>query len=231
MSQMPLAVLDLAPISEGSTARQALQNTIDLAQSAERWGYRRCWVAEHHFVAVASSSPAVLIALIATATNTIRVGSAAVQIGHHTAAAVVEAFGTIDALHPGRIDLGLGRSGQRRAEAVAGKDEPSTPWEPRTIEGTLFPAPFRSAQLILSDRFTAASSMLQLPGAQAPDFDDQLDDLIALIDGKFQTDNGIRLSATPGAGAEVELTVPGHVAFQHHPKRKLSWFRNRFIPR
>src|SRR5690349_24307517 len=79
MSQMPLAVLDLAPISEGSTARQALQNTIDLAQSAERWGYRRCWVAEHHFVAVASSSPAVLIALIATATNTIRVGSAAVR--------------------------------------------------------------------------------------------------------------------------------------------------------
>jgi luciferase family oxidoreductase group 1 len=109
--------LDLSPISEGSTVRRALKNTIDLSQHTERWGYTRYWVAEHHFVAVASSSPAVLIGLIASATEQIRVGSAAVQIGHHTAAAVVEAFGTIDALFPGRIDLGLGRSGQRRAEA------------------------------------------------------------------------------------------------------------------
>ncbi|MDT5183896.1 MAG: hypothetical protein QOJ20_2136 [Mycobacterium sp.] len=136
MSRVPLAVLDLSPISEGSTARQALQNTIDLAQNAEKWGYRRYWVAEHHFVAVASSSPAVLIGLIASATNEIRVGSAAVQVGHHTAAAVVEAFGTIDALYPGRIDLGLGRSGQRRAEAVAGKDDPVAPREPTVVEGT-----------------------------------------------------------------------------------------------
>jgi alkanesulfonate monooxygenase SsuD/methylene tetrahydromethanopterin reductase-like flavin-dependent oxidoreductase (luciferase family) len=89
MSRVPLAVLDLSPISEGSTATQALQNTIDLAQNAERWGYSRYWVAEHHFAAVASSSPAVLIGLIAAATNEIRVGSATVQIGHHTAAAVV----------------------------------------------------------------------------------------------------------------------------------------------
>lgn len=92
MSRVPLAVLDLSPISEGSTARQALQTTIDLAQNVEKWGYRRYWVAEHHFVAVASSSPAVLIGLIAAATKKIRVGSAAVQVGHHTAAAVVEAF-------------------------------------------------------------------------------------------------------------------------------------------
>ena len=89
MSRVLLAVLDLSPISEGSTARQALQTTIDLAQNAEKWGYRRYWVAEHHFVAVASSSSAVLIGLIAAATNKFRVGSAAVQVGHHTAAAVV----------------------------------------------------------------------------------------------------------------------------------------------
>jgi luciferase family oxidoreductase group 1 len=161
MSRVPLAVLDLSPISEGSTARRALKNTIDLAQHTERWGYTRYWVAEHHFVAVASSSPAVLIGLIATATEQIRVRSAAVQIGHHTAAAVVEAFGTIDALFPGRIDLGLGRSGQRRAEAVTGKNEPAPPREPTIVEGILFPAPFRLTPLILSERFAAAATALQ----------------------------------------------------------------------
>jgi alkanesulfonate monooxygenase SsuD/methylene tetrahydromethanopterin reductase-like flavin-dependent oxidoreductase (luciferase family) len=209
MSRVPLAVLDLSPVSEGSTARQSLQNTIDLAQKVEEWGYRRYWVAEHHFVAVASSSPAVLIGLIASATNNIRVGSAAVQVGHHTAAAVVEAFGTIDALYPGRIDLGLGRSGQRRAEAMAGKDEPIAPRQPTVIEGTLFPAPFRSAQLILSERFAAAGSVLQQPGAQAPDFDDQLDYIIALLDGTFETDDGVHLFAIPGEGAQVGLWLFG----------------------
>jgi len=96
---------------------------------------------------------------------------------------VVEAFGTVDALYPGRLDLGLGRSGQRRAEAMAGNDEPVAPRQPTIIEGTLFPTPFRSAQLILSERFAAAGSALQQPGAQAPDFDDQLNDIIALLVG------------------------------------------------
>ena len=88
----PLSVLDLSPISEGGTARLALRNSLDLARSAEAWGYKRYWVAEHHFVGVASSSPAVLVGLIAAATNTIRVGSAAVLLGNNTAAQVVEAF-------------------------------------------------------------------------------------------------------------------------------------------
>lgn len=209
MSRVPLAVLDLSPISEGSTARQALQNTIDLARRAEEWGYRRFWVAEHHFVAVASSSPAVLIGLIAAATERIRVGSAAVQVGHHTAAAVVESFGIIDALYPGRIDLGLGRSGQRRAEAAAGTDEPVVTRGPTVVEGTLFPTPFRSAALIVSERFAAAGSVLQQPGAQVPPLAAQLDDIIALLGGKFETDSGVHLSATPGEGADVELWLFG----------------------
>ena len=87
----PLSVLDLAPISTGSTARQAVRNSIDLARQAERLGYHRFWVAEHHFVRVASAAPATLIGLIAAATESIRVGSAAVQLGHHTSASVVEA--------------------------------------------------------------------------------------------------------------------------------------------
>ena len=111
MTGVPLSILDLSPISQGCDVATALRNTIDLAQHAERWGFKRFWVAEHHFVAVASSQPALLIGQIADATNNIRVGAAAVQLGHTTPLAVVESFGMLDAFHPGRIDLGVGRSG------------------------------------------------------------------------------------------------------------------------
>src|SRR5689334_14571927 len=124
---VPLSILDLAPISQGSDTATALRNTVDLARHAEQWGFKRYWVAEHHFVAVASSSPAVLIGQIAAATDTIRVGAAAVQLGQTTAIAVVESFGMLDAFYPGRIDLGVGRSGQRRSE----EGKPKKPREPR----------------------------------------------------------------------------------------------------
>ena len=112
MTNTPLTVLDLVPISSGSTAAQALRNSIDLAQQAERLGYARYWFAEHHLnPGVAGTSPAVVLALTAAATSTIRLGSGAVQMGHRTALSTVEEFGLLDALHPGRFDLGLGRSG------------------------------------------------------------------------------------------------------------------------
>ena len=110
MANTPLAVLDLVPISTGSSATEALRNSIDLAKRAEEFGYRRYWFAEHHLnPGVAGSSPAVVLALTASATSRIRIGSGAVQLGHRTALSVVEEFGLIDALHPGRLDLGLGR--------------------------------------------------------------------------------------------------------------------------
>jgi luciferase family oxidoreductase group 1 len=110
-----LSVLDLVPIASGSTARAALANSVELAQRAEAAGYARYWLAEHHLnPGVAGTSPALIISLIAAATERIRVGSGAVQMGHHTPLAVVEQFGILDALYPGRIDLGLGRSGFRR---------------------------------------------------------------------------------------------------------------------
>ena len=110
MATTPLAVLDLVPISSGSSAAEALRNSIDLAQAAERLGYARYWFAEHHLnPGVAGTSPAVVLALTAAATTTIRIGSGAVQMGHRTALSTVEEFGLIDALHPGRLDLGLGR--------------------------------------------------------------------------------------------------------------------------
>jgi alkanesulfonate monooxygenase SsuD/methylene tetrahydromethanopterin reductase-like flavin-dependent oxidoreductase (luciferase family) len=116
---VPLSILDLAPITAGGDAGGALRRTIDLARRAEQFGYARYWVAEHHFTpGVASSQPALLLGQIAAHTARIRLGSGAVQTGHQTALSIVEQFGMLDALYPGRFDLGLGRSGQRRAEAL-----------------------------------------------------------------------------------------------------------------
>ena len=139
MATTPLTVLDLVPISSGSNAARALRNSIDLAQQTERLGYARYWFAEHHLnPGVAGTSPAVVLALTAAATSTIRLGSGAVQMGHRTALSTVEEFGLLDALYPGRFDLGLGRSGgghanRRRPRWPAAAPRP--PWPaagPRT---------------------------------------------------------------------------------------------------
>lgn len=106
-----LSVLDLAPVVEGSTPADALRRSIEVAVLAEALGYRRFWVAEHHNMAgVASSAPAVLLAHAACATSTIRVGSGGVMLPNHAPLAVAEQFGMLEALHPGRVDLGLGRA-------------------------------------------------------------------------------------------------------------------------
>lgn len=195
---VPLSILDLSPISAGSDAATALRNTIDLARHADRWGYRRYWLAEHHFVAVASSQPALLAGQIAAATSQIRVGAAAVQLGFTTAAAAVESFGMLEALYPGRIDLGVGRSGQRRAEARRpGPREPKPPRPWREVDGVIIPSPFDLRALLGSDRLRATTEVLQQPGAQTPDFDDQLSDILALLDGSY-TVAGFDVHAVPG---------------------------------
>jgi luciferase family oxidoreductase group 1 len=108
---VPLSVLDLAPVGDGSTAATALGALVELARLAERLGYRRLWVAEHHNMpGIASSSPPVLIAHLAASTTTIRVGAGGVMLPNHAALVVAEQFGMLEALHPGRIDLGLGRA-------------------------------------------------------------------------------------------------------------------------
>jgi luciferase family oxidoreductase group 1 len=111
VTDVPLSVLDLSPVAAGTTAGQALNHTTELARRTEALGYRRFWVAEHHNMpAIASSAPAVLIAHLAAATSQIRVGSGGVMLPNHAPLVVAEQFGTLEALHPGRIDLGIGRA-------------------------------------------------------------------------------------------------------------------------
>jgi luciferase family oxidoreductase group 1 len=108
---IPLSVLDLAPVCEGSDAAASFRNTLDLARHAERLGYRRYWLAEHHNMpGIASAATAVLIGYVADGTSTIRVGAGGVMLPNHAPLQVAEQFGTLAALHPGRIDLGLGRA-------------------------------------------------------------------------------------------------------------------------
>ena len=111
MIDAPLSVLDLSPIVEGNDARQALLNTMDLARHAEVWGYTRYWLAEHHNMpGIASAATAVVIGQVAQATATIRVGAGGVMLPNHAPLVIAEQFGTLAALFPGRIDLGLGRA-------------------------------------------------------------------------------------------------------------------------
>lgn len=109
--EIRFSVLDLAPIPQGGTAGEALRNSLDLARHAERWGYHRYWVAEHHNIpGVASAATSVVIAHLAGGTSTIRVGSGGIMLPNHSPLVIAEQFGTLESLFPGRIDLGLGRA-------------------------------------------------------------------------------------------------------------------------
>ncbi|MFC5602843.1 LLM class flavin-dependent oxidoreductase [Sporosarcina koreensis] len=118
---IPLSILDLAMINEGSNAGQSFKNSVDLAQHADKWGYNRFWLAEHHNMpGVASSATSVIIGHVAGATETIRVGAGGIMLPNHAPLVIAEQFGTLDALFPGRIDLGLGRApGSDQATAFA----------------------------------------------------------------------------------------------------------------
>ena len=216
MKTTPLAVLDLVPISSGSSAAEALRNSIDLAQTAERLGYARYWFAEHHLnPGVAGTSPAVVLALTAAATSTIRIGSGAVQMGHRTALSVVEEFGLIDALHPGRLDLGLGRSpGGRPAGPDPRADPPGagtaiSPEVAKARNGLLIPPKFDSRELFGSPRFVMQKALLQLPGAKSQDYAEQVGDVLALLRGTYRSANGEHARAVPGEGARVQVWILG----------------------
>src|SRR5580692_11567569 len=111
LAHTPLSVLDLAPIKEGHSITDTFRETLNLAQHAEAWGYKRYWLAEHHNLgSVACSATSVLIGYVAGGTDTIRVGSGGIMLPNHAPLVIAEQFGTLEALYPGRIDLGLGRA-------------------------------------------------------------------------------------------------------------------------
>ncbi|MFF2463595.1 MsnO8 family LLM class oxidoreductase [Streptomyces mirabilis] len=211
MSDIPLGVLDLVPISSGSTATEALRNSIDLARQAESFGYARYWFAEHHLnPGVAGTSPAVVLALTASATSTIRLGSGAVQLGHRTALSTVEEFGLIDALHPGRLDLGLGRSGGRPPGG------PATPLptaaavvDGRAPNGLRIPPRFSFEHLLGSPRVALQRKLLLLPNAESQDYGEQIDDILALLAGTYRSSDGVEAHVVPGEGADVEIWILG----------------------
>jgi luciferase family oxidoreductase group 1 len=108
---IPFSILDLAPVAAGATPAQALRNSLELARHAERWGYRRYWVAEHHSMpGIASAATALVIGYLAGGTSTIRVGAGGIMLPNHAPLVIAEQFGTLESLYPGRIDLGLGRA-------------------------------------------------------------------------------------------------------------------------
>ena len=153
----PLSVLDLTPVPDGSDAAQAVANTLDLARACDRWGYARYWLAEHHNTpGMACPSPEVMIGHVAQATSRMRVGSGGVMLPNHSPLRIAEAFRLLEALHPGRIDLGLGRAPGTdgitayalRRSAGGSDDFPTELAELLAFSGDGFPEdhPFRSVQ-------------------------------------------------------------------------------------
>ncbi|HTJ70125.1 MAG TPA: LLM class flavin-dependent oxidoreductase [Actinospica sp.] len=211
MTNTPLAILDLVPISTGSDAPQALRNSIDLAQHAEDLGYARYWFAEHHLnPGVAGTSPAVVIALVAASTGSIRLGAGAVQLGHRTALSTVEEFGLLDALYPGRIDLGLGRSGGKGKPGPGGTS-PNPPNQEAytTSNGLLIPPAFDYKSVLGSPRFSLQRSLLQLPNAESQDYGEQIADILDLIRGTYVSPEGVEAHVVPGEGAQLQLWILG----------------------
>ena len=123
---IPFSILDLSPIAQGATPGEALRRSLDLAQHAERWGYQRYWLAEHHnMTGIASAATSVVIGFVAGGTKTIRVGSGGVMLPNHSPLVIAEQFGTLASLYPDRIDLGLGRApGTDQATARALRRDP-----------------------------------------------------------------------------------------------------------
>lgn len=162
-NHIPLSVLDLAPITEGSNASESFKNSVELAQHVEKWGFNRYWLAEHHNMAgIASSATSVVIGHIAGKTEHIRVGAGGVMLPNHATLVIAEQFGTLDALYPGRIDLGLGRApGSDQATAYALR---------RTLNASVddFPMQVNELQDYFSDEPVSRVKAIPGQGANVP---------------------------------------------------------------
>lgn len=203
-----LSVLDLSPVTEGSTAAQSLKNTLDLARHAEKLGFHRYWLAEHHNMAgIASAATSVVIAHVAAGTSTIRVGAGGIMLPNHAPLVIAEQFGTLAALHPGRIDLGIGRAPgtdmltaralRRNLEAGVDNFPPDVVelmgyFDPATPEQRIRAVPGEGEQVevwVLGSSLYGAqlAAMLGLPYAFASHFaPSELDHAIEIYRSRFQ---------------------------------------------
>lgn len=158
LKDISYSVLDLSPILQGGTASDSFKNTLELARYAEKWGYNRYWLAEHHNMpGIASSATSVVIAHVAAGTSTIRVGSGGIMLPNHAPLVIAEQFGTLESLYPGRIDLGLGRapgtdqvtaSALRRERRSDGQDFPEQLEELRSYFNPELDSKYRSVRAI-----------------------------------------------------------------------------------
>ena len=203
----------------GGTAAQALRNTIDLAKHTEQFGYRRYWLAEHHLVpGVAASSPPVLTALVASATSTIRVGSAAVLLGNHSPLVVAEQFGTVAQVYPNRIDVGLGRAGLGRSKdfvkRFAEPEAESAATRDRIVEGLLVPG--RPTARInvenVIDRLSAQQRLIGDRGEDASDYDTDVRRVLGFFEGTYREPDGTEHHSVTAEGADVEFWIVGSSA-------------------
>src|SRR5690349_21544114 len=149
---VPISILDLVPVILGETPREALRKSLDLAQHAEAFGYKRYWVAEHHnMTAIASAATSVVIGYLAGGTSTIRVGSGGIMLPNHPPLVIAEQFGTLESLYPGRIDLGLGRApgtDSRTLRALRRDPAREASFPQEVVELQRFLAPAESAQAV-----------------------------------------------------------------------------------
>ncbi|WP_375385505.1 LLM class flavin-dependent oxidoreductase [uncultured Microbacterium sp.] len=205
-SRVPLSVLDLSPFGAGATPGDGLRASIELARRAEELGYRRFWLAEHHLnPGVAGAAPHVLLASVAAATDRIRIGTAATIIGNYSALQVVEAAGVVAALHPGRFDLGIGRSGSSALGAPPVRNR-----EARVVDGLVLPAagPFAFG----ADRFIAQARLLGRTDGDADRFEQDVHDILDLIQGTYVAAEGVPITATPAEGQDIQLWLHGSTA-------------------
>src|SRR4026209_989170 len=149
---VPISILDLVPVILGETPREALRKSLDLIQHAERLGYKRFWVAEHHnMTGIASAATSVVIGYLASGTSTIRIGSGGIMLPNHSPLVIAEQFGTLESLYPGRIDLGLGRApgtDQRTLRALRRKPEDADSFPQDVLELRTYFAPVQDGQSV-----------------------------------------------------------------------------------
>lgn len=198
MTIVPLSVLDLVPVSSGSTPAAALRNTVDLAVAAERAGYARYWLAEHHLnPGVAGSAPNIVIGAVAGATSTIRVGSAATLVGNVRGLQIAETFGTLTGLYGPRFDLGLGRSGAPAPGTL--RPPPPAPRADEVVDGLLVPAPY-DFKVAPGSRFALQGELLGRVPGDVDRFEGELDLIRALFAGTYTPGAASRARSDAGTG-------------------------------